>query len=89
MARTLADSQELFIAISNSYSFPGMHCVTSKEGVRAEGEIVINRSINTGLALRVFPLLTNDRCLPLSDKTAPVMSSAHGSNVLEYRHHMM
>lgn len=50
MARTLADSQELFIAISNGYSFPGMHCVTSKEGVGVDGEIVINRSINTVFA---------------------------------------
>lgn len=65
MARTLAESQELFIAISNSYSFPGMHCVTSKESVGADDEIEINRSINT--ALCVFPLLTNDRCLPLLD----------------------
>ena len=55
MARTLADSQELFIAISNGYSFPGMHCVTFKVGVRADGEIVINRSINTAFALCVFP----------------------------------
>lgn len=47
MDRTLADSQELFIAISNSYSFPGMHYVTSKEGVGADGEIVISRIINT------------------------------------------
>lgn len=53
MARLLADSQELFIAISNGYSFPGMHCITSKEGVGADGEIVINRSIKTVLALRV------------------------------------
>lgn len=47
MARTEADSRELFIAISNSYSYPGMHCVTSKERVGADGGIVINRSINT------------------------------------------
>lgn len=45
MDRTLADSQELFIAISNSYSFPGTHYVTSKE--RADGEIVISPIINT------------------------------------------
>lgn len=70
MARTVADSLELFIAISNSYSFPGMHCVTSKEGVGADGEIVINRSINTV----VFPLLTNDHCLPLLDQTTAIMS---------------
>lgn len=50
MARTVADSLELFIAISKSYSFPEMHCVTSKEG---DGVIVINRSINTVLAQRV------------------------------------
>ncbi len=89
MARTFGDSQELFIAISNSYSFPEMHCVTSKEGVGADGEIVINRSINTAFALRAVPLLTNDRCLPLLDETTPIMSSAHGSHVLRYRHHMM
>lgn len=94
MARMLADSQELFIAISNGYSFPGMHCVTSKQAVEADGEIVINRSINTVffilyLALRVFPLLTDDRCLPLSGETAAIMGSAHGSNVLKHRHHMM
>lgn len=45
MDRTLADSQELFIAISYSYSFPGTHYVTSKE--RADGEIVISPIINT------------------------------------------
>lgn len=55
MARTLADSQELFIAISDSYSFPGMHCVTFKVGVGVDGEIVINRSIDTVFALCVFP----------------------------------
>lgn len=82
MARTFGDSLELFISISNSYSFPGMHCVTSKEGVEADGEIVINRSINTAFALCVFPLLMNDRCLPLLDETTPIMSSAHGSNVI-------
>lgn len=47
VARMLADSQELFIAISNGYSFPGVHCVTSNESVEADGKIVINRSINT------------------------------------------
>ena len=56
MARTLAVSQELFIAISNGYSFPGMHCITSKEGVGVDGEVVINRSIKTVFALRVFPM---------------------------------
>lgn len=71
VARTLGDSQELFIAISTGYSFPGMHCVTSKEGIWADGEIVINRSINTVFVQHVFPLLTNDRCLPLSDQTSP------------------
>lgn len=89
VARTLDDSRELFIAISNSYSFPGMHCVTSKEGVEADGKMVINRSINTVFALCVCPLLPLDRCLPLLFETAPIMSSAHGSNVLEYCHHMM
>lgn len=34
MARMVADSQELFISISNSNSFPRTHWVTSKEGVR-------------------------------------------------------
>lgn len=80
----LADSQELFIAISYGYSFPGMHCVTSNEGVEADGEIVINRSINTMFALCAFPLHTDDRCLPLSGETAAIMSSAHGCS-----HHMM
>lgn len=49
MARTLADSQELFIAISDGYSFPGMHCITSKEGSGADGEIVINGGIKNFL----------------------------------------
>lgn len=35
MDRTLADSQELLIAISKSYSFPGMHYVTSEEEKRS------------------------------------------------------
>lgn len=83
MTRTLADSQELFIAISDSYSFPGMHCVTSKEGVGADGEFGINKSTNTSSALCFFPVL------PLLDKTTSIMSSTHGSKVLEYRHHIM
>lgn len=43
--RTLADSQELLIAISKSYSFPGMHYVTSEEGKGADGQILISRVI--------------------------------------------
>lgn len=71
VARMLADSQELFIAISNGYSFPGMHCITSKEGVGADGHIEINGGIKTVFALCVFPLLTNDR---FYHETAPIMS---------------
>lgn len=74
--RTLADSQELFIAISNSYSFPGTHYVTSKE--RADGEIVISPIINTPALL----------CLLLSpfffflNETTPPRWCAHCSNAL-------
>lgn len=45
MDRTLADSQELLIAISKSYSFPGMHYVTSEKGKGADGQILISRVI--------------------------------------------
>lgn len=86
MARTLADSLELFIAISDSYSFPGMHCVTSKESVGADDEIVINRSINTVFAPCAFALLTNDRRLPLLDKNH---SGHEFSSWFKHRHHMM
>lgn len=65
MARMLADSQELFIAISDGYSFPEMHCVTSKDGAKADEEIVINISINSFF----FPLLL--RFFLFSQKTAP------------------
>lgn len=45
MDRTLADSQELLIAISKSYSFPGMHYVTFQEGKGADGQILISTVI--------------------------------------------
>ena len=45
MDRTLADSQELLIAISKSYSFPGMHYVTFEEVKGADGQILISRVI--------------------------------------------
>lgn len=38
VARMLTNSLGLFIAISNGYSFSGMHYVTSKKVVGADGK---------------------------------------------------
>lgn len=56
MDRTLADSQELLIAISKSYSFPGMHYVTREEGKGADGQILIARVIIYFPSCPFFPL---------------------------------
>lgn len=89
VARMLADSQELFIAIWNGNSFPWMPCVTSKEVAQADGEIVINRSINA-LFSSLSPLFSKITGVFLfyGKKTAPVMSSAHGSDLHENNHMM-
>lgn len=54
--RALADSQELLIAISKSYSFPGMHYVTREEGKGADGQILITRVIIYFPSCPFFPL---------------------------------
>lgn len=54
--RTLADSQELLIAISKSYSFPGMHYVTREEGKGADGQILIARVVIYFPSCLFFPL---------------------------------